>query len=303
MPDGTGLAKVGGRFPDRTFDVGIAESLATDMCAGMARSGLKPFATIYSTFLQRGLDQIFQEVALQGLPVRFCMDRAGLVGGDGAVHHGFMDLAMMRSLPGMVLMAAIDEPTLRAALAFMTARDEGPSALRYPRDSVPRPVQKTPPPFELGRANLLAPGHELAILALGFPAYSALEARRMLEEEGRSVAVYDARFAKPVDVELLRALIEEGIPILTVEDHHVSGGFGTAVLEACSHQGLSAESVRRLALPDRWIYQGSRSEQQAEAGIDAAGIARAAREMLRSRRPLRAVRPARPSRRRARATS
>jgi 1-deoxy-D-xylulose-5-phosphate synthase len=281
MPDGTGLAKVGGRFPERTFDVGIAESLATAMCAGMAKSGLKPFTTIYSTFLQRGLDQIFQEVALQGLPVRFCMDRAGLVGGDGAVHHGFMDVAMMRALPGIELMAAIDEPTLKAALAYMRGRDEGPSALRYPRESVPEPVQAETPPFESGRANLLAPGEDLALLAFGFPAYNALEARARLEEEGISAAVYDARFAKPIDVDLLGALLEAGLPVITVEDHHLSGGFGTSVLEACAERGLATEGITRLGLPDRWIYQGSRTEQQAEAGIDAEAIAAAARQAVR----------------------
>jgi len=148
MPDGTGISEVMPKFPDRTFDVGIAESHAVDMCAGMAKTGLKPFATIYSTFLQRGIDQIFQEVALQGLPVRFCMDRAGLVGGDGAVHHGFLDLALMRGFPKIALTAAMDEPTLRAALEFMRGYDEGPSAVRYPRDVVPDARQgETTPSF------------------------------------------------------------------------------------------------------------------------------------------------------------
>ena len=147
MPDGTGLSEVIPRFPDRAFDVGIAESHAIDMCAGMAKVGMKPFVTVYSTFMQRGFDQVFQEVALQGLPVRFCMDRAGLVGGDGAVHHGFLDVAFLRSFPDMVLTAAIDEGTLRAALEFMRKHDAGPSAVRYPRDTVPEREDsaKTPP--------------------------------------------------------------------------------------------------------------------------------------------------------------
>ncbi|MHC4429008.1 MAG: 1-deoxy-D-xylulose-5-phosphate synthase [Planctomycetota bacterium] len=280
MPDGTGLAEVMPKFPDRTFDVGIAESHAVDMCAGMAKTGLKPFATIYSTFLQRAFDQVFQEVALQGLPVRFCMDRAGLVGGDGAVHHGFLDVAFLRGFPKMALMAAIDEPTLRAALEFMRTRDDGPSALRYPRDTVPEPWQAETPPFRLGCANLLAEGDELAILAYGFPVHSALVARERLREKGHSVAVYDARFAKPVDIELLRVLTAESIPILTVEDHHVTGGFGSSVVDACVERRLPTEGIQRLGLPDGWIYQGSRADQQAEAGIDADGIVRAAREML-----------------------
>jgi len=281
MPDGTGLAQVIPRFPARAFDVGIAESHAVDMCAGMARTGLRPFATIYSTFLQRALDQIFQEVALQGLPVRFCMDRAGLVGGDGAVHHGFIDVALLRVFPGMVLLAAIDEPTLRAALEFMRTYDAGPSAVRYPRDEVPAsPQGAATPPFELGRANCLGEGHELAILAYGHPAHAALAARARLAQGGRSIAVWDARFAKPIDVELLRTLVGTGVPILTVEDHHVAGGFGAAVLEACSDAGLPTDAIHRLGLPDRFVHHGSRGDQLAEVGIDAAGIARAAAELL-----------------------
>jgi 1-deoxy-D-xylulose-5-phosphate synthase len=251
------------------------------MCAGLAKTGLKPFAAIYSTFLQRALDQIFQEVALQGLPVRFCMDRAGLVGGDGAVHHGFLDVALLRGFPRMVLMAAMDEPTLRAALDLMLHLDDAPSAVRYPRDDVPTPVQgDSTPPFELGQANLLADGDQLAILAYGFPANHALQARQALSEQGFSVAVYDARFAKPVDTDLVERLVRKRTPILTVEDHHVACGFGAAVLEACNERGLPTEGIHRLGLPDRWIYQGARREQLAEAGIDADGIALEVRRIL-----------------------
>jgi 1-deoxy-D-xylulose-5-phosphate synthase len=281
MPDGTGVAEIITRFPERAFDVGIAESHAIDMCAGMAKTGLKPFATIYSTFLQRGIDQVFQEVALQGLPVRFCMDRAGLVGGDGAVHHGFMDVAMLRALPNMVLTAAIDEPTLCGALAFMQNHSDGPSAVRYPRDNVPTPVQDgNTPPFVLGKANKLADGRDMAILAYGFTVHAALAARDELAKKGQQVAVYDARFAKPVDIELIEKLVLSGTRILTVEDHAVVGGFGACVLEACNDKNLPTENIHRLGLPDRWIYQGSRAEQLAEAGIDADGIARSAAEIL-----------------------
>jgi 1-deoxy-D-xylulose-5-phosphate synthase len=242
---------------------------------------MKPFVTVYSTFLQRGFDQVFQEVALQGLPVRFAMDRAGLVGGDGAVHHGFLDVSFLRSLPDMVLTAAIDEGTLRAAMEFMRTHDAGPSAVRYPRDTVPEREDATEtPPFELGKANLLAPGTDLAILAYGFPANHALRARESLAEAGYSVAVYDARFAKPVDIDLIHDLVGSGIPVLTVEDHAVTGGFGACVLEACHDQGLPTQNIHRLGLPDQWIYQGSRSEQQAEAGIDAESITRRALKAL-----------------------
>ena len=281
MPHGTGLAEVMKAHPKRSFDVGIAESHAIDMCAGMAKAGMKPFATIYSTFLQRGFDQIFQEVSLAGLPVRFCLDRAGVVGGDGAVHHGFLDIAFLRGFPGMALLAAADEPSLRASLEFMRLRDEGPSAVRYPRDNVPEDIDdRECPPFRLGKAHQLAEGSDLAILAYGFPANHALEARKQLAEEGYSVAVYDARFAKPVDIDLLRELIEAKIPVITVEDHHIMGGFGACVLEACNENGLPTHGISRLGLPDRWIYQGARSDQLAEAGIDADGIARKAREVL-----------------------
>jgi len=242
---------------------------------------MKPFATIYSTFMQRGFDQIFQEVALQGLPVRLCMDRAGLVGGDGAVHHGFLDIAFLRSFPGMVLTAAMDEPTLKGALEFMTHYETGPSAVRYPRDSVPTPPHEVEPPaFQLGKAHKLAEGTDLAILAYGFPANHALAARDDLATRGFSVAVYDARFAKPIDMDLVRRLIENDTPIVTVEDHHVNGGFGSAVLDACNEAGLPTQRIRRLGLPDAWIYQGSRGGQQADAGIDTAAITNAVLDIL-----------------------
>ena len=281
MPDGTGLNKVIPQFPDRAFDVGIAESHAMDMCAGMAKTGLKPFTAIYSTFTQRAFDQIFQEVSLQGLPVRICMDRAGLVGGDGAVHHGFLDVAYLRAFPGMVLTAPIDEPTFKHALEFMRNYDKGPSAVRYPRDNVATPPHEAnPPAFELGKAHKLADGSDVAILAYGTLAYNALAARATLAEQGYRVAVYDARFARPVDIELVQELIEAGTPIITVEDHAVIGGFGACVLEACNERGLPTQHIRRLGLPDRWIYQGSRSGQLAEVGLDVDSIARAVRELL-----------------------
>jgi 1-deoxy-D-xylulose-5-phosphate synthase len=209
------------------------------------------------------------------------MDRAGLVGGDGAVHHGFLDIAYLRSLPGMTLMAAMDEPTLNAAMRFMADLDEGPSALRYPRDKVPTPpFEEKPPAFQLGKANLLAEGNELAILAYGFPANAALQAREQLDADGHSVAVYDARFAKPIDLDVIRERIEAGTPILTVEDHATIAGFGTAVLEAAAEAGLDTRLIHRIGLPDRFIHQAGRDEQLADAGLDVKGIARKAREIL-----------------------
>ncbi len=286
MGPGTGVDKLIDKYPSRTRDTGICESHAMDMCAGIAKTGQKPFFAVYSTFSQRALDQAFQEVALQGLPVRVCMDRAGLVGGDGAVHHGFMDISIFRPLPGAVLLAACDEPTLNASLRFMKDYDAGPSFLRYPRDSVAKtPFQSDTdcPPFQLGKANLvIAPKDkpDLVVLAYGMPVYHAAQAIESLRGEGRDIALYDARFAKPVDIELLRKVISADIPVLTIEDHALAGGFGSAVLEACNEAKLPTHQVKRLGLPMKWIKQASRSAQLAEVGLDAKGITHAIREML-----------------------
>ena len=281
MPDGTGVVKLIAEHPDRALDVGIAEEHAMDMCAGMAKAGMKPFFTVYSTFTQRAFDQIFQEVALQNLPVRIAMDRAGLVGGDGAVHHGFLDISFLRGFPNMTLLAVHDEPTLKAALEFMRTHDAGASAVRYPRDNVAEtPVEAETPAFELGKAHQLTEGTDVAILAYGFPVTHALEARAELEEQGYSVAVYDARFAKPIDAALIKQLVDSDTPIVTVEDHALIGGFGTCVLESCHTQGLDTRKITRLGLPDAWIYQGSRGGQLADAGIDAKSIARTVRAVL-----------------------
>ncbi|MCK4871139.1 MAG: 1-deoxy-D-xylulose-5-phosphate synthase [Phycisphaerales bacterium] len=283
MPDGTGVAKVMSEFPDRTWDTGICESHAMDMMAGLAKTGLKPFFAVYSTFLQRAFDQAFQEVALQGLPVRLCLDRAGLVGGDGAVHHGFCDVSILKVLPDAVLMAALDEPSLRASLDFMRTCDQGLSAVRYPRDSVSDRFTDSPcPPFERGKARPLIThdNPDIAILAYGTPALSAADAIDLLSEHAYIVDLYDARFAKPVDIELVRSLIERGIPIVTIEDHSVQGGFGSCVIEAANDAGLDTRGIHRLGLPDRWIYQGSRAGQLAQAGLDPASVARTVRSIL-----------------------
>ncbi len=275
MPGGTGLDRVAPRFPERTFDTGICESHAMDMLAGMAKTGWKPFFAVYSTFLQRAFDQAFQEVSLQGLPVRLCLDRAGLVGGDGAVHHGFCDISILRTLPGAAIMGAADEPSLRAALEFMRGYDKGLSAVRYPRDNVSdRLASFGCPPYELGRARPIieADNPDVAVLAFGVMAIPALKAIEGLEP-GISASLYDARFAKPVDQDLIRSLLSRGIPIVTVEDHGIHGGFGAAVIEAAADMGLNAGLVTRLAMPDTWIYQDGRSDQLAEAGLDVPSIA------------------------------
>lgn len=293
MPDGTGLNKILPKFPDRAWDIGICESHGLDMMAGLAKTGWKPFFAVYCTFLQRAFDQAFQESSLQGLPVRLCLDRAGLVGGDGAVHHGFCDISILRTLPGAVLTAAIDEPSLRAALEFMRTYDTGLSAVRYPRDSVSDRFLAQPcPPFELGKARCLTPSLDIlggekpraAVLAFGTTAITAMDAADSIGPGGR-VAVYDARFAKPIDRELVRMLLTHKVPIITAEDHSIVGGFGSAVLEAAQEMGLDASLVTRLGLPDRWVYQDSRAKQLSEVGLDRAGIAAAIQAALAPREP------------------
>lgn len=291
MPDGTGISKTLAKFPERSFDTGICESHALDMMAGLAKTGWKPFFAVYATFLQRAFDQCFQESSLQGLPVRLLLDRAGLVGGDGAVHHGFCDVSILRVLPKAAITAAMDEPSLKAAVEFMRTYDEGLSSVRYPRDNVASKFTDQPcPPFVLGKARCITPNFDLgapgnngsgvpdvAILAFGTCAIDAIAATDLLATEGANlrVAVYDARFAKPIDADLVRGLLSKHVPIITVEDHSVVGGFGSAVLESAAAQSLDASNVTILGLPDRWIYQDSRTKQQALAGIDAAGIAKA----------------------------
>jgi 1-deoxy-D-xylulose-5-phosphate synthase len=278
MPDGTGIAKVQPKFPDRVWDTGICESHAADMMCGLAKTGWKPFFAVYSTFLQRAFDQCFQEAALQGLPLRLCLDRAGLVGGDGAVHHGFCDISMLAVLPNAVIMGALDEPSMKAALGFMASHEGGISSLRYPREGVSDRFTGTPcPPFELGKARALVKHAtpDVAILAFGTMAHEGAEAIAQLGEY--TVDLYDARFAKPVDVALLKDLLGRGIPVVTVEDHSIRGGFGACVLEACNEHGLDARLVTRLAIPDHWIHHGERKEQLVDAGLDPASIARAVR--------------------------
>jgi 1-deoxy-D-xylulose-5-phosphate synthase len=253
-----------------------------DMMAGMAKTGLKPFFAVYSTFLQRAFDQAFQEVALQGLAVRLCLDRAGFVGGDGAVHHGFCDISLLAPLPKAAITAAMDEPSLLAALDFMAGYDAGLSAVRYPRDNVSDLFADQPcPPFELGKARALVTeaDPDVAILGFGVMALTGMDVKAELGDE-YSTSVYDARFAKPVDETLLTELITAGIQVVTIEDHTVKGGFGTQVLEACNRLGLDSRKVTVLGMADGWVYQGGRGEQLAEVGLDVISIARRIREVL-----------------------
>jgi 1-deoxy-D-xylulose-5-phosphate synthase len=272
MPDGTGLVKFRQAFPRRYVDVGICESHAVAMAAGLAKAGLRPVVAIYSTFMQRAFDQCFHELAIQRLPVILCMDRAGLVGSDGAVHHGFTDLAFLRTLPGMTLMAPADGGELACALDLALTLD-GPSAIRYPRDEVPE-LPGALPPFQMGKAAQVRRGEDAVFLALGHMVENALEAAELLSRrDGLEAAVYSARFVKPLDEELVAEVVGSGRCVVTVEDHAAAGGFGSAVLEACCRRGLDTSRVLIAGLPDRFIPHGSRAEQLTAAGLDAASLA------------------------------
>ncbi len=281
MPDGTGLARVKERFPNRVIDVGIAESGAVNIAAGLAKTGWKPVVAIYSTFMQRGFDQVFQEVSLQDLPVVFCMDRAGLVGGDGAVHHGFSDIAFMRVLPRLELIAPIDDLDMKEALCYALNGNK-PCAIRYPRDVVkPDSHQDSRTPYVSGRSVWLQPGRDAVIVAYGTLAYEAIEAACELQRDDLQIGVVNARFAKPLDEALWRdLLVDNPVPVFTLEDHALIGGFGAAVLEFARDRGWPTEQITRLGIPDRYIAQNSRKGQLAEAGLDADSIAACVRSHL-----------------------
>ncbi|MGZ3312564.1 MAG: 1-deoxy-D-xylulose-5-phosphate synthase [Caulobacteraceae bacterium] len=282
MPSGTGLDLFGQAFPDRTFDVGIAEQHAVTFAAGMAADGLKPFCAIYSTFLQRGYDQVVHDVALQRLPVRFAMDRAGLVGADGATHAGSFDIGFMGALPGMVLMAASDEAELARMVATAAEIDDRPSAFRYPRgDGIGIDIPNPAPPLEIGKGRIVREGSKIAILCFGTRLQDSLKAADRLTGMGYSTTVADARFAKPLDEDLLLRLAREHEVLLTVEEGAV-GGFGAFCLHALAAHGALDRGlkIRTLTLPDTFQDHDKAELQYAQAGLDAHGIARTALEAL-----------------------
>jgi 1-deoxy-D-xylulose-5-phosphate synthase len=291
MPDGTGLSKFEKAIPDRYHDTGICESHLTAMAAGMAKTGLRPFAAIYSTFIQRAFDQVWQEVVLNNLPVCFCMDRAGYVGDDGAVHHGFMDQAFLRPLPGIVLMAPSDEAELNRSLRLALALDTA-SAIRYPRDNVPacnfetvidEPLRAVASAeWTVGKSRTLREGSDATIIVYGALAESAMIAAQQLDTEGFSVAVIDARFCKPLDTEMLSRVLKHAHPVLTVEDHSLQNGFGTAVIEYAVAHNLPTDTITRLGMPDRLIAHATRKEQLIEVGLDPLGIANRIRDAIRA---------------------
>ncbi|HEY5723786.1 MAG TPA: 1-deoxy-D-xylulose-5-phosphate synthase [Allosphingosinicella sp.] len=274
MPSGTGLDKFGDRFPDRMFDVGIAEQHAVTFAAGLAAQGYRPFCAIYSTFLQRAYDQVVHDVAIQNLPVRFAMDRAGLVGADGATHAGSFDLAYLCTLPNFTVMAAADEVELVHMVHTMALHDSGPIAVRYPRgNGVGLPLPEVPERLEIGKGRIVREGKKVAILSLGTRLAEALKAADALEGKGLSTTVADLRFAKPLDEALIRTLLATHEVAVTVEEAAI-GGFGAHVLTMASDQGLidAGLKLRTMRLPDHFQDQDKPEKQYADAGLDADGI-------------------------------
>jgi 1-deoxy-D-xylulose-5-phosphate synthase len=281
MCEGNKLQKIRDAFPDRFFDVGICESHAVAFAAGMAKAGARPVVDIYSTFLQRSYDQIFQEVALQDLPVVFTIDRAGVVGADGPTHHGTYDLAYMRIFPNIVVMAPGDEKDVAPMLDFALGHDS-PVSIRYPKANL-EAIDREPQPIELGQAEILEWETDGVFLACGTLVATCLRAaERLREDHGLRVGVVNARFVKPLDLGTVVKAIEECQFVLTVEEGCLQGGFGSAVLEAANDAGLNTSHVRRLGLPDRFILHAERDEQLAEVGLDVDGVTRSALDLART---------------------
>jgi 1-deoxy-D-xylulose-5-phosphate synthase len=274
MPSGTGVDIFGKAFPERTFDVGIAEQHGVTFCAGLASEGYKPFAVIYSTFLQRAYDQVVHDVAIQRLPVRFALDRAGLVGADGPTHAGSFDIAYLGCLPGFVLMAAADEADLVHMVATQVAIDDRPSALRYPRgDGVGVDMPEAGVPLEIGKGRILREGNSVALLSYGGRLQECFKAADMLAAQGLTPTVADARFAKPLDTALVLRLAKEHEVLITIEEGAI-GGFGAHVLQTLAEHGAldAGLKVRCMVLPDSFIDQDSPAAMYAKAGLDAKGI-------------------------------
>ncbi|MDB5337697.1 MAG: 1-deoxy-D-xylulose-5-phosphate synthase, partial [Planctomycetaceae bacterium] len=280
MCEGNKLNHVRNEFPSRFFDVGICEGHGVAFAGGMAKAGMRPIVDIYSTFLQRSFDQIFQEAALQNLPVTFCLDRAGLCGPDGPTHHGTFDNSYMRVFPNMVLVAPGDEADVAPMLDFALTYD-GPVSIRYPKcnvETIERPAQ----PVELGKAEVLNWGRDGMLIACGTLFSNCVKAAADLRKQGLDVGVINARFIKPLDETTLLRALREAAFVLTIEESTLVGGFGSAVLELANDHGVNTSHIRRLGVPDRFIEHGERNEQLADLGLDVAGIVKTAKDLART---------------------
>jgi 1-deoxy-D-xylulose-5-phosphate synthase len=281
MPEGTGLTSFGECFPDRLFDVGIAESHAVTFSAGMACAGMKPVAAIYSTFLQRAVDQIIHDVSLQGIPVVFVVDRGGVVGRDGMTHHGVFDLTYLSMMPNMVVASPKDEQELKNLLVTALSHETGPFAIRFPRDSVLRlDPPGEPRRLEVGSWEVIHEGREVAFLAVGSMVKNCLEAVQIMAEWGMSPCLVNCRFVKPLDTDLLERLAEEYRLLVTVEENVLSGGFGSRVAQALLSRRMGETRLCQIGLPDTYLEHASREELLSQAGLSPEGIARRAAEVL-----------------------
>ena len=282
MPEGTGLADFRKQFPDRCFDVGNAEQHAATFAAGLAAEGLKPVVAIYSTFLQRAYDQILHDVCIESLPVVFAIDRGGLVGEDGATHHGLFDLSYLRSLPNMIVAAPKDEDELRRLLK--TGLDcDGPFAFRYPRgQATGARMDNSFDALSPGRAEVLEKGADIVLLAIGACVSEALSAHRKLGKMGIGATVVNARFAKPLDRECFCELAERILFVVTVEENVLAGGLGSAVLECFADAGLTGVAVKRIGIPDAFVEHGPQSLLRTKYGFDSDSVVRAALNLLNS---------------------
>lgn len=282
MPDGTGLTGFAKKLPDQFVDVGIAEQHAVTLAAGMAAGGLRPFCAIYSTFLQRGFDQVLHDVCIQNLPVRFFMDRAGLVGDDGPTHHGAFDLSYLSFIPNLVILAPRDTTELREMTHWMRTFDDHPTAIRYPRGSADEGLPESRTPIALGKSEVIRhPDRpKLLIAAIGSTVGPAFEAANRLSAEGIEATVLNGRFVKPLDSETVASLAREAGTVITVEENVRAGGFGEAVAASLRDAGLGGIPLRLVTLPDEFVEHGSQAILRAQCGIDADGIMSAAREMV-----------------------
>ena len=277
MCQGNKLERIRDDFPDRFFDVGICEAHAVAFAAGQAKAGLRPIVDIYSTFLQRAFDHIFQEVALQDLPVTFMLDRAGLAGPDGPTHHGVFDHGYLRLFPNLVVMAPGDAYDLPAMLDFALGHD-GPCSIRYPKAGATA-IEASRSPIAAGTAEVLQWGEDLALLSAGALLPQALAAACELQDDGIQTAVVNMRFVKPLDEDIVIRVMENCSHVVTLEEAALAGGFGSAVLEVASAAGLNTGHLRRLGIPDRFIEHGERGELLADLGLDSAGIVATCRRL------------------------
>ncbi len=281
MPGGTGLDKFASAFPSRCFDIGLAEQCAVTFAGGLATQGMRPVAAIYSTFLQRSYDQVLHDVCIQNLPVIFALDRSGLVGADGPTHHGVFDLAYLRSIPNMVVMAPKDENELQSMVKTAVAYQEGPIAFRYPRGTgVGVKMAAEPQILPIGKSEIVREGEDVLVIAVGNRVYPALEAAQTLADSGISTAVINARFVKPLDTETILPLAERIGKVITIEDGVIMGGFGSAVLEALAAAGIKDVQTTNLGIPDEFIEHGDVQQLYALCNCDADAVVRTAQAML-----------------------